>query len=588
MAENATPTKRFVYVSSASTWSKGTWNEGKTEYTPSAQETTYEKSIVFIEATQEIYTHGQYFGFTADEAARISDLESAIEALNTSYAFTSITGAGGTPVFSAAKGAQAIAFEGAGSANVNVSADGVKVTGASNTVAVAGSADAVANAAQAENGVNVNLVSDNNLAGEANAKTVSSSVKFTGSGSVKVTADGNGVITVAGDVDTLASGSANGTVAFNGEDVAVTGLGSAAYTDSDAYYSAGDGADLAERVDGHDTDISDLQDAVETAQETAEAKVASVSGVENNAVVVDNTDAKNPIISLKIAEGEGKAGNVVLEQGADGLKASISLDAQKVTMKTNTNDAYAGSYSFYQGGDSDANLIGTINIAKDMVVSDGTVATYTSETLPEGDDAPTEAGTYIVLTLANADNKKIYVKATDLIEYVTSGSETGDQVVVTVNPTTHKVTAAISAGTITETELNESVNASLDLADSALQSISIGDHTLNKGSNSLDIADLASDINDQISANFATAEQGETADSAVQKVTGSGFVSVADKDSNNEQAVTLTTQALASATAEADGLATAKDTKDYVDAVNTRINTLFGLTDEDTDIWAEL
>lgn len=40
---------------------------------------------------------------------------------------------------------------------------------------------------------------------------------------------------------TLASGSANGTVAFNGADVAVTGLGSAAYTDSKDYATAAQG-----------------------------------------------------------------------------------------------------------------------------------------------------------------------------------------------------------------------------------------------------------------------------------------------------------------------------------------------------------
>lgn len=40
-------------------------------------------------------------------------------------------------------------------------------------------------------------------------------------------------------VDTLVSGSANGTVAFNGVDVAVTGLKSAAYTESSAYDVAG-------------------------------------------------------------------------------------------------------------------------------------------------------------------------------------------------------------------------------------------------------------------------------------------------------------------------------------------------------------
>ena len=41
---------------------------------------------------------------------------------------------------------------------------------------------------------------------------------------------------------TLAEGSANGTVAFNGNDVAVKGLGSAAYTDSTTYATAAQGA----------------------------------------------------------------------------------------------------------------------------------------------------------------------------------------------------------------------------------------------------------------------------------------------------------------------------------------------------------
>ena len=44
---------------------------------------------------------------------------------------------------------------------------------------------------------------------------------------------------------TLSTGSANGTVALNGVDAAVKGLGSAAYTESSAYATAAQGA-LAE------------------------------------------------------------------------------------------------------------------------------------------------------------------------------------------------------------------------------------------------------------------------------------------------------------------------------------------------------
>jgi hypothetical protein len=57
-------------------------------------------------------------------------------------------------------------------------------------------------------------------------------------------------------VDTLASGSANGTVAFNGADVAVTGLKSAAYTEASAYDASG-AADAAKAaVIGTNADAS--------------------------------------------------------------------------------------------------------------------------------------------------------------------------------------------------------------------------------------------------------------------------------------------------------------------------------------------
>lgn len=78
-----------------------------------------------------------------------------------------------------------------------------------------------------------------------------------------------------------------------------------------------------------------------------------------------------------------------------------------------------------------------IDIAKDMVVQSGTVETYTDANKPAG---VTTAGTYLVLTLANATNDKIYIPADSLIEYVTGGSESTDDIVVTVSAD-HEVTA---------------------------------------------------------------------------------------------------------------------------------------------------
>ena len=61
---------------------------------------------------------------------------------------------------------------------------------------------------------------------------------------VSAVSESNGKITVSrASLPTLSSGSANGTVKLsNGNDVAVTGLGSAAYTNSDGYATADQGA----------------------------------------------------------------------------------------------------------------------------------------------------------------------------------------------------------------------------------------------------------------------------------------------------------------------------------------------------------
>ena len=94
-----------------------------------------------------------------------------------------------------------------------------------------------------------------------------------------------------------------------------------------------------------------------------------------------------------------------------------------------------------------------------MVVKSGEVLTN-----PAGQPA----GTYLVLTLANATNDKVYINVSNLIEYVTSGSKTGDMVVVNVSAD-HKVTATITDGTITKAKLATAVQTSLDKADTAIQ-----------------------------------------------------------------------------------------------------------------------
>ena len=62
-----------------------------------------------------------------------------------------------------------------------------------------------------------------------------------------------------------------------------------------------------------------------------------------------------------------------------------------------------------------------------------------------------------------------YVDVSGLVEYVTSGSQAGDMIYVSIDPTTHEVTATITDGTVTKAKLVTAVQSSLDKADSALQ-----------------------------------------------------------------------------------------------------------------------
>ena len=171
-----------------------------------------------------------------------------------------------------------------------------------------------------------------------------------------------------------------------------------------------------------------------------------------NANVAANSDINAGAGGLKNA--------LVQDYGGKGLyvpEPKVELSYDKATM----------TYTLTQQGfDPDAwahtnNEIGKIVIPKDMVVSSGAVVTN-----PEGQPA----GTYIELTLANATSDKIYINVGSLIEYVTSGSATGDMVVVSVSDD-HKVTATITDGTITKSKLNTAVQTSLEKADAAVRKI---------------------------------------------------------------------------------------------------------------------
>lgn len=105
-------------------------------------------------------------------------------------------------------------------------------------------------------------------------------------------------------VYTLATGTANGTVKFNGTDVAVKGLGSAAYTASTAYDAAGsaDNALAAAKTyaNGKDAAITAAQNAADNAKAAADAAQKDVDALEGKVGTV--TEGKTVVQMIADAQ----------------------------------------------------------------------------------------------------------------------------------------------------------------------------------------------------------------------------------------------------------------------------------------------
>lgn len=229
---------------------------------------------------------------------------------------------------------------------------------------------------------------------------------------------------------------------------------------------------------GTDTEATGLYKEIADVLAVANGKVGSVKATDASVVIGGTPTA--PTIGIQVSKDEGNA--LTLE--ADGLKVlvpDVTHPEYSVVVDKNPG-SFSAVYHLTKDG---ANVGAAINIPKDMVVSSGSVETYNTGNLPTG---VTVAGTYIVLTLANATSDKLYIKVDDLIEYVTGGSGENDAIQINVTSDTHKVSASVKNGSLTLAMLSSAVQASLKKADSAVQSVAEG--TTN-GTISVDGTDVA-------------------------------------------------------------------------------------------------
>jgi len=206
----------------------------------------------------------------------------------------------------------------------------------------------------------------------------------------------------------------------------------------------------------------------------------------NDSISVSNDNE----ISVRISAQTGNAIQLINTGAYRGLYVSQASggsggnnDSYAIVQDASSGD-YAAVYRLkkYENGEGTGTDVGVINIPKDMVVQGGAVETKT--TIGEWG----EAGTYIHLILANADNTNLYIPVDSLIEYVTSGSQIGDTVMVTVDPATHEITAEVADNSIDGSKLTLELRSQLAAIGNAVQSVSEGS---TNGTISVDNTDVA-------------------------------------------------------------------------------------------------
>lgn len=279
---------------------------------------------------------------------------------------------------------------------------------------------------------------------------------------------------------------------------------------------------VLDKLDGVDTVDGSVKKQVKDAKTAVEAKIGDLEGLK--------TTEKNDLVS---AVNENKA-------AIDSVKTvgEITVDT------TTTTEGMAKSYTIKQGGKA----VTTIDIPKDMVVKSGVV-----QENPKGQ----EAGTYLVLTLANATEDTIYINVGKLVDIYTVKAN-ATQIQLAIDSSTRKISATIVAGSV----------GTAELADGAIVTAKIADGNVTK-------AKLAKAVQDSL----------DKADSALQEVDVTALRTdvAANKASLAEggataNAIKANKEAAAKAQGDVDALATrvkALESVEYVEATEAEIKAMF-------------
>lgn len=226
------------------------------------------------------------------------------------------------------------------------------------------------------------------------------------------------------------------------------------------------------------TRIAANEGSIKTITQQLESLTSGGAGSIAEQITAAKTELQGQIGTLGDLETTEKTD---LVKAINEVKKSVEAGgtASVITIDEEDSETYAKVYTLKQG----TSTIGSINIPKDMVVKSGEVVKN-----PEGQPE----GTYIVITLANATNDKVYVNVGTLVD-IYKATENASQVQIAIDATTRQISASIVAGSIgtkeladdavttakiakanvTKEKLDTAVQGSLDKADSAVQAADV-------------------------------------------------------------------------------------------------------------------
>lgn len=245
----------------------------------------------------------------------------------------------------------------------------------------------------------------------------------------------------------------------------------------------------------------------------SEGVVTLKAGLSETDGIISNTSDSDIVLAKVSTTGEAAdisysatIGSTAVTNVDDALDALVSSTSGGVASKTvyitetagGSGAAYSKRYGIYQGSTGSSSspvageLLGNIDIPRDMVVESGSVVniTYDDGALYDGSTDVTEiikgaggtatsadAGKYIKLIIANAAVDTLYIKATDLVDIYTAQQD-ATQIQLAIN-SSNVISATIVAGSVGTTELANDAVTGDKIADDAVgaEHIAISAHT---------------------------------------------------------------------------------------------------------------